>query len=66
MAPGEQALQGALADLKALSHDGSDELLCLGCKCGCCKARREANGGVCDCAGCRKSDASKLRKRHGK
>ena len=59
MALGEQKLQGALADLKALSHDGSDELQRVGCNCDCkeCKWERKNNvSHKCYCKDCVKSD----------
>ena len=55
-------LHGALAELKALSHDGADELHGLGCDCSCkkCIVNRQRNkSGKCYCRGCRKSDAKK-------
>ena len=55
-------LHGALAELKALSHDGVDELHGLGCDCSCkkCKLNRQRNkSGKCYCRGCIDSDAKK-------
>ncbi len=58
-------LHGALAELKALSHDAADELHGLGCDCSCKKFelnRQRNKSGKCYCRGCRKCDPERSSK----